>query len=639
MRFKIFKISFATLLFFAILVPSPGAEILFTNNIKTDHFGYRPGDLKIAYFTVDPGGVAEVRRSADNSLAYSVDLPSIQDKGMDKSFPLISGDHVWWVDFSSLREAGSFYISSPNLLQRSYDFRIAEDIYRLPMLATLKALYLQRCGTAKPAIYAGNWSDNQACHLRDMSTTPGCGGSPYGVLDLSGGWHDAGDYNKFIEFNDESCGAGANGNGGQTLWYLLSAYELNPGAFYDGQGNIPESGNGVPDILDEAKWELDWYLKMQMRDHHVLSEVDQPDFSSSAPPSTDRAVRLYYPPGINSEAIFVACVAHGARVLAAFPAYADYAATLRTAAMATWNDWVANAPASGFKFWAAAEIFHLDSSQLAARNFVEGFQPWSRYGLLFNDQVNYGIYTYIQTPGASEGIVAAMKTAIARHVNWVFQNNDLYNSGIVADDYYWSSNQVKAEYAMDLFWAARFGATGSHTPAECLNHAQDYLHYLNGANPMNMVYMSNAESAGAKHGIWHLYHAWFGSYDDSFSRPNFIGKPAGVNDPLYPYFSGIDNFGITDTSLSASGPAPGFIVDGPTYQYYELGGRARPPNLPDGNAAPYGKAYRDWNYSDPTGARTMPWIVNETGIYYITSYTFLASQFVSPAANRPRRRP
>jgi hypothetical protein len=220
-----------------------------------------------------------------------------------------------------------------------------------------------------------------------------------------------------------------------------------------------------------------------------------------------------------------------------------------------------------------------------------------------------------------------MKAAWGRLVDDIFDQNDLYNSGMHSHDYYWSSNEVKAVYALELVWGARMGATGSHTKAQCLRHAEDFLHYLNGANPLNMTYMTNSAALGAAHGVWRIYHHWFGNYDNAYSNKNFMGKPLTVVDPLYPYFSGKDNYGIKDTGSSKYGPPPGIVPDGPTYEYKTLGGKSVPPLLAGGADPPIEKSYRDWNYVNHHGERTVPWIVNETGIYYITSYTILASVF------------
>jgi hypothetical protein len=632
--------------FLICLLLSPGlrAAAAIDNAVKVDHFGYRPAANKIAYFSSSPGAV-EIHRSADDSLATTA---TVTDHGVDAAFwngcysALIDGDHVWWADFSGLTELGRFYAVSPSLNLRSYDFQVSDTIYQAPLLATLKALYLQRCGCAHPAAYAGaNWADASACHLQDATAVRACASvTNYGTLDLSGGWHDAGDYNKYIG-STNVCN-NWNGDSGNTLWYLLSAYELNPTWYYDGQGNIPESGNGVPDILDECKWELDWYLKMKMTDNHVLSILHQTTYTGGAPPSTDATTRYYYSSNNRSDAIFVANTAHAARLLAAFPAYAAYAATLKAAALATWTSWVSSAGGSQEKLWAAAELYRLDSSQASAKAYVDGYTTWSSYGVQGLSAGGRAMVAYIQAPGATASVVNGMKTSWGNRVNWIFTTNDHYNSGITPSDYFWSSNEVKSDYAMALVWGAQLGATGTHTVAQCMAHAEDYLHYLNGANAMNMVYMSNTEDMGgvglgAKHGIWRLYHSWFGDYGKAYSKSRFIGKPAAVVDALYPYYTGPDNYGISDTGSSSYGPAPGFVVDGPTYQYHNynptctLNGQSMPPNLATQLAAPYAKAYRDWNYSDPTGSETMPWIVNETGIYYISSYSLLSSQFQGPA--------
>src|SRR5208283_5029097 len=183
----------------------------------------------------------------------------------------------------------------------------------------------------------------------------------YGTLNLSGGWHDAGDYNKYI--GTDTC-ANWGGDGGSALHFLLTAYELNPGLFPDNMSNIPESGNGISDLLDECKWELDWYLKMQMTDKHVLSVVHQTVYTTGSPPSTDATVRYYYPPNPSGsgEAEFVAIMSNAARVMSTVPALASYAATLRTAAEATWNAYSTAWTTSDQKFWAAAEIFRMEEA-------------------------------------------------------------------------------------------------------------------------------------------------------------------------------------------------------------------------------------------------------------------------------------
>ncbi|HVZ80996.1 MAG TPA: glycoside hydrolase family 9 protein [bacterium] len=602
-------------------------------DIKTDHFGYRPGDTKIACFTADPGKQVEVRDARTNTLVFSTG--TITDKGTDASTPPMSGDHVWWVDFSGLTRPGTYRLHSPSLAESSYDFRVSDSVYQGPMTASLKCLYYQRCGTPKTKASGGVWNDPIPCHLTDAACTAFCSGAPpygdmhYGTLDLSGGWHDAGDYEKKIGAG-KACGVEETGDNGDALWYLLTAYELNPGLFPPHQLDLPESGGNLPDLLNQAKWELDWYLKMQRPDGHVLEGVHVANLGTLAsPPSADTTARGYMPPCYESEAVFVAACAHAARVFASLPGSAAYAGTLKRAALRTWNAWVLKSPDldpqayswmpyKSFKLWAASEVFRMDPSQGAARDYIDHSTDWdSAQGQPPPGYVGWAYFNYLQSPGATVSVTQAMGHALGRFADDLFAHDDLYRSGMVDWMYSWGSNQHKADAAFELYLAGRLGTTGSHTPAQCLSHAEDFLHYFHGLNPLNMVYLTNTESMGAKHCLWHVFLVWFGSYSNPECRSKFIGKPASVADPLYPYVP-------TDNETSIDGPPPGYMPCGPTYQYFQLGGKDVPPNDPGPVQAPYAKAYRDYNQG------SQPWIVNEAGISTAAVYMALASVFSGP---------
>src|SRR5690606_11858202 len=115
---------------------------------------------------------------------------------------------------------------------------------------------------------------------------------PETARDVTGGWYDAGDYRKYTSWMAD------------IIWDLGMAYEWWPAAFGDAS-NIPESGNGVPDILDEIKWEVDWMLKMQREDGALYSGVfvitsDQGYQGGIGDPSTEN--RPYYYANISTSA-------------------------------------------------------------------------------------------------------------------------------------------------------------------------------------------------------------------------------------------------------------------------------------------------------------------------------------------------
>jgi len=576
--------------------------------IKLDHFGYRPGDTKIAVISTDPGATVEVRDSADNViLTIPVDGGSITSKGFDGT---PSGDTVWWVDFSPLVATGTYRLYSPLLEAQSYDFNVTGDVYRKVMQAALKTFYFQRCNIAKETTHAGVWADAAACHVDDIATGAAAGHTDFGSLDLTGGWHDAGDYNKYAWTAVSTA-----------VLHLLRAFEENPGLFSDSDLNIPESGNGIPDILDEIIYELDWLLKMQLPGGAVLSQLHVDGWASDSPPNADTNQRFYQDPNLESGAVLAGTCALAARVLGG-NGMTTYADTLRSAALTTWT-WLQSQGDSGVKLWAAAEIFRLDPNQSAARAYVDSYYPDDWNGRFFNvlSYDTQAALTYVQTDAASVAVKANMMGSIGAQVDYIFATNDLYRNGMPDWSYHWGSNAMRAGYGVFLTMAARLGATGAATEAECLAHALDFLHYFHGQNPLSMVYLTNTASIAGEHSLYQLYHAWFGASASASSSASYIGKPPGITEPDYPYFKGTDNHAVSDDKSSTFGPAPGFVPGGPNASY---SGTAIPP----AGATYLNRFYRDW--CDQTVWTAVTWEITENSIGYQGPYVALAAAFVPP---------
>ena len=150
------------------------------------------------------------------------------------------------------REPGPYYIRSQNGLV-SHPFVIARDPFTDLRNSALKMLSYQRCGTA-----LGEWAGGLAhaeCHNRPVNLV-----YTDSLFDLSGGWHDAGDYGRYVK------------TGAKAVNDLMLAYMTAPELFGDDTGG-PDSGNGIPDILDEARYEMEWLLKMQEEGGTVFSKV------------------------------------------------------------------------------------------------------------------------------------------------------------------------------------------------------------------------------------------------------------------------------------------------------------------------------------------------------------------------------
>jgi len=165
-------------------------------------------------------------------------VPTISEPLFDKA----SEDIVRILDFSELKKTGEYYLFADGL---SKVFCISDEPYRELTNALVKGLYYQRCGCALKEEHAGQFSHGE-CHLNKATLIH----DAKTVIDVSGGWHDAGDYGRYV------------GPGAVTVGHMLYAYTMFPKAFGD-ELNIPESGNGIADILNECRYELEWILKMQ----------------------------------------------------------------------------------------------------------------------------------------------------------------------------------------------------------------------------------------------------------------------------------------------------------------------------------------------------------------------------------------
>ncbi|MCB9570561.1 MAG: glycoside hydrolase family 9 protein [Kofleriaceae bacterium] len=612
-------------------VPPAGA---ISADLRVDHFGWRPGDRKVAVLLGHAGATVELRRAADG-----VTVATFTASGLTTDED--SGDQVATVDFSEVTAAADYYLYLPDDDVRSYRFTIGERAFDLAGLAAAKSYYFQRCNHDKALPFAGDalgpapgrgasWVDGR-CHAGDDAAPAGPGSADHGALDVHGGWHDAGDYQK-------------------TLWgrgvpELLFAYELNPGAWTDDQLDLPESGNGVPDLLDEIGWELDFYVRMQRPDGHFMTSVKGRDGTVVSPPSASDEGRVYFdataPSGdgwsgggttiAEATGNAVLCLAHAAVVYAGV----DDAAAARygAAARAGWT-WLAaaspgNAGERRLRAAAAAAMLRLDPTIATARTVAEGF-AWSTWdGQLGGATPGEGViaagaWHYLMAAGGDAAVTTAIETGVAAViVDGAFAEAGAYGGMFGGPgngwDWSWGSNRAQSMYGANLMMAAHFGILGGHAEADVVDLAERHLHYMLGANPLSMVYLTNMAAYGGEHSSFHIYHAWF-SYtgaDGDHGNARYDGKPAGVDEPLYPYFTG-------DDQTSTDGPAPGIVPGGPNFYYsggYELPSRTYPAY-----------AYRDFSVGcdwDGATCQASSWEITEPSDSYQGPFVLLASFFMS----------
>lgn len=212
----------------------------------------------------------------------------------------LCGETLYPLDFGEVQTMGKYFLEDAQG-GRSDAFEIGRDVLEGVHSAMIKALYYQRCGCALEEKYAGPYV-HAACHMADSEVY----GEQGNMLKAQGGWHDAGDYGRYIT------------PAAVTIGHLLYAYRLSTMAFKE-QLNIPESGNGVPDVLNECRYELEWMLKMQREDggvYHKLTAWKHADFIM---PEEDKDTFYAYSVSSLATADFCACMALAARIYRDLP--------------------------------------------------------------------------------------------------------------------------------------------------------------------------------------------------------------------------------------------------------------------------------------------------------------------------------
>lgn len=614
---------------FAITTVNAGPTVT-DNHIKVDQFGYKSRQKKIAIISNPvigynngspfiPSTLYQVRRWSDDSIVY-INSPVAWNSG---TLHQQSGDLVWRFDFSSIITPGDYYIYDAGNSVGSYRFTISDSVYNNVLDAALHAYYYQRCGTAKSTAYAGTGWTDVACHTgthQDLDARLITDTSAATSRDLHGGWHDAGDYNKYVNFTYG------------TIIDLMLAYEEDTLAWTD-DTNIPESGNGVPDLLDEAKYELDWLLRMQEPDGSVLSVVGAQNFAGGSPPSADAAQRFYGPATASATFSAAAMFALAAIEYKKIPALIAYSDTLKTAAIQAWV-WALVHPSATFYnsgLLAAGEqevaSDELEFRQIAAASFLYDLtgngayndyfsshytdthlMQWG-YAYTFEHTIQDALLYYTKAPGATASISTAIKDAFSNSVATSTDNyqgfvddSDAYLAYLIDNNYTWGSNQFKCSQAsmyqtMNVYHLDIPDSSGFKT---C---AQGYIHYMHGVNPNSFTYLSNMSALGAENSVTQFYHSWF--HDGS---------------ALW------DQVGV-----STYGPPPGFIPGGPNPTYTLdaccSGSCSSDPLCSIALATPplgqpIQKSYADFNGDWPQNS----WTVTEIAIYTQAAYLRLLSK-------------
>lgn len=323
-------------------------------------------------FRSDLNKLAIVRAEADSFIVLDVNgMHVLRGKLCESKHWEYSDETVRIADISDLKTVGDYSLSIPGSGIKG-SFGIKADPYGEIANAAVKALYYNRCSYEILPEFGGQWArkgghpDTQVyVHKSAVSE-----GRPEGfVLSSPGGWYDAGDYNKYIV------------NSSISVYTMLLAYEMYPKYWIDRNLNIPESGNNIPDILDETLFNLNWMLTMQDADGGVYHKCTELQFSGFEMPENTNPKRFVIQKNTQATLDFAATMAHASLILKNFdselPGLAD---KCKSAAIKAWN-WCLKNPAILYRqppdvatgayadrdirddwFWAGAEMAVLTGS-------------------------------------------------------------------------------------------------------------------------------------------------------------------------------------------------------------------------------------------------------------------------------------
>lgn len=487
--------------------------------VSVNQTGYFADGEKIASIASDSLDEVEWNLQDGSGELLMTGKTTIQGTGKDAA----SGEFVHIIDFSSFQTPGEGYRIVANGIQ-SVPFEISEDVYSQLEKDAMAYFYNNRSGIPIDAQYVGDAWARAAGHLSDDNITcykgvdadgvswPGC---DY-TLNVLGGWYDAGDFGKYVV------------NGGISEWTLLNVYEKFSDVYPDSSLKIPEQGNGVSDLLDEARWEMEFLLSMQVPQgqpqagmvHHKIHDLVWAPMPMIPPTTVENnndhsmtgAGRYLYPPSTAATLNLAATAAQSARIWSSIdPVFSQRcltaAETAWEAAVANPEVYAGNTPGEGggnYPDNTVADEFYWASAELYITTGKEEYKTYLLNSPLFGD-----------TSSFDWGNTAALGTiSLAMEANDLPQDKiDLLQNNLVtaADDLLAVQNEDG--YAVPLRGEYPWGSNGQilnntmligvaydiTRESEYLDAMRLAMDYIMGRNSLNKSFVSGYGTYAMQH--------------------------------------------------------------------------------------------------------------------------------------------
>jgi len=469
---------------FALIVLSTSSTWAQSQSIRLNSLGFLPQSSKKASVVGETKSFV-IKQADDQSVVF-------QGKVSTPVFQKDVNQNVGLADFSSFTKNGKYYLETPEGA-KSIVFEISPTVYNQVFYTSMRGFYLWRCGTAVDGAHNGIQFSHAPCHLDDGYED--YQGNPDQRRDGTGGWHDAGDYGKYVV------------NAGITVGMMFMAWDQFQNNLKKFSLDLPETATGFPDFLKEMKWETDWLLTMQYTDGSgkVSHKLTRKNFEPFCKPEEDKEKRYFTDWSSAAVADFVAMMAQAARYFE--PYDKAYSQKCLAAAQLSYQFLKENPEDKAFvqgefktggyqttdkddRLWAAAEMWETTGNaeylkdferQATAQNFKID-EDWD-----WGDVSNLGMFEYAlsEKSGKNPEILNIIRKNIIEVANLIAFKaaSDVY--GRPLSRYYWGCNGTIARQVLNLQVARKISPKKIY-----IQTSQDAIAHIFGRNYYNRSYVT-----------------------------------------------------------------------------------------------------------------------------------------------------
>ena len=392
------------------------------------------------------------------------------------------------------RKISAVFLKSPSIGAGRFAAVGARTLTQADFRTIARMFYLQRCGVPLGGTFADKFS-HPACHAAPARVF-----GTDAFLRVSGGWHDAGDFGRYVV---PACKAAAD---------LLLAFRATPEAFGD-DWNIPESGNGVADVLDEVRFELNWLLSMQREDGGVYHKVTCAYFPDMAVlPNEETDELLVFPVSTTATGDFAAVMALAHTAFE--PIDRSFARRCLHAGVRAY-EFLKSTDALPFqnppgvltgqyedendqdeRYFAAAALYEATGQTAYLADAAALYRDGRSADFGWADMGGYGnaILFFGERICADETLAARIRADLLATADAIAARSEADPYGVSLTSYAWGSNMYLLHNAMALLFAN--DAEENERYVAC---ARAHLDYLFGSNPLGMSFVTGIGVSSPKH--------------------------------------------------------------------------------------------------------------------------------------------